>query len=247
MDIGFQLYSARNYPLGEVLATISRLGYKQAEGYSGLYADPAGLRAQLDANALSMPTAHVGLDDLARPAETLRLAETLGIRVIICPWLAPDQRPADAAGWLRLGERLQQLARPYQEAGLGFAYHNHDFEFLRLGDRYAMDLLLEAAPSVTVEADIAWIARGGADPLPWLEANGSRIIAVHCKDLAAPGENAAEDGWADFGHGVLPWADLARTILQKTGARYFVAEHDNPSDIERFASRSIAAIRSFGI
>lgn len=247
MDIGFQLYSARNFPLDEVLATISRLGYRQAEGYGGLYADPAALRARLDANDLTMPTAHIGLDDLAKPAETLKLAETLGISVVICPWLAPEQRPADAAGWQRLGERLQELARPYQEAGLGFAYHNHDFEFVRFGDRYGMDLLLEAAPSVTVEADIAWIARGGAEPLPWLEANGSRIIAVHCKDLAAPGENAAEDGWADFGHGVLPWGELAQTALQKTGARYFVAEHDNPSDIERFATRSIAAIRSFGI
>src|SRR5690554_6023887 len=119
MDIGFQLYSARNHPLDEVLPLIARLGYLQAEGYGSLYTDPAGLKAQLDANGLSMPTAHIGLDDLARPDETLRLAATLGTKVVICPWLAPDQRPADAAGWQRFGERLQALARPYQQAGLG--------------------------------------------------------------------------------------------------------------------------------
>lgn len=246
MDIGFQLFSARNYPLADVLRTIAELGYKQAEGYGSLYTDPQALRAQLDENGLGMPTAHIGLDDLGKPEQTLRLAETLGIKVVICPWLAPDQRPVDAAGWQRFGARLQELAKPYQDAGLGFAYHNHDFEFARLGGRYAMDLLLEAAPSVSVEADIAWIVRGKADPAPWLEANGNRIIAVHLKDIAAPGENTAEDGWADVGHGVLPWAELFKTVTQKTGARYFIAEHDNPSDIERFASRSMAAIKSLG-
>lgn len=246
MDIGFQLFSARNYPLAEVLRSISRLGYRQAEGYSGLYADPKGLRAHLDENGLSMPTAHVALADLKRPEQTLRLAEALDIKVVICPWLAPHERPADGAGWSRFGARLQELARPYQEAGLGFAYHNHDFEFEAFDGRFGLDLLLEAAPAISVEADIAWIARGGADPIRWLSNNGSRILAVHLKDIAPEGENADEDGWADVGHGVLPWAELFTTITQKTGARYFVAEHDHPNDIDRFAARSIAAIRSFG-
>jgi sugar phosphate isomerase/epimerase len=246
MDIGFQLYSARSYPLDEVLATIARLGYKQAEGYGGLYTDPRDLKAKLDAHGLTMPTAHIGLDDLAKPDKTLELADTLGIKVVICPWLGPEQRPSSADGWKRLGERLQNIARPYQDAGLGFGYHNHDFEFVAYEGRFGMDLLLEAAPGISMEADVAWIARGKADPVPWLEQFGSRIIAVHFKDLAAPGENAAEDGWADVGHGVLPWRELFTLVMQKTAARYLIAEHDKPSDLERFASRSIAAIKSFG-
>lgn len=247
MDIGFQLYSARNYPLADVLEKIAALGYTHVEGYGGLYADPDGLKAQLEANGLTMPTAHVGLDQLEKPAETLTLAKTLGIEVIVCPWLAPDQRPLDASGWQRLGERLQNIATPYQDAGLGFAYHNHDFEFATYDGRHAMDLMLETAPAVSIEADIAWIARGKADPAPWLEQFGSRVVAVHVKDIASPGQNANEDGWADVGHGILPWKDLLSTVKAKTAARYFVVEHDNPSDIDRFASRSIAAIRSFGV
>jgi sugar phosphate isomerase/epimerase len=246
MDIGFQLYSARNYPLSDVLRTISRLGYKQAEGYGTIYADPAALRAELDANGLSMPTAHVSLDDLKQPDRTMKLAETLGIEVIVCPWLHPAERPGDAGGWQRFGEQLNAVARPYTEAGLTFGYHNHDFEFAQYGGRYAMDLLLEAAPEVSVEADVAWIARGKADPKAWLEQFGERIIAVHVKDIAPPGENTDEDGWADVGQGVLPWPELFRVARESTRAQYFIAEHDNPSDVERFASRSIAAIKGFG-
>jgi sugar phosphate isomerase/epimerase len=246
MDVGFQLYSGRKYPLAEVLKTISALGYTHCEGYGDLYTDPNALKAQLDANGLAMPTAHVSLGDLEDSAKALRLAETLGIKVIVCPWLHPDQRPKDASGWSKLGERLEQLAKPYRDAGLSFGYHNHDFEFVRIGDRYPMDLLLEAAPSVEVEADVAWIARGKADPGPWLEKHGKRIIAVHVKDIAPAGANLDEDGWADVGQGTLPWKDLLATARTKTAARYFIAEHDNPNDIERFARRSIEAIKSYG-
>lgn len=246
MDIGFQLYSARNFPLDDVLAMLAALGYTQVEGFGGVYGDPRGLREKLDANGLGMPSGHVGLDQLDKPAEVIRLAEALGMKLIICPWLAPGHRPTEASGWQRLGERLQLLARPYLDAGLAFAYHNHDFEFARFGDDYGMDLLLAAAPDVSAEVDVAWIARGGADPEPWLRKFGPRIVAVHVKDIAPAGQNADEDGWADVGHGVLPWQDLLATARGATAARYFMVEHDKPSDVRRFASRSIDALRTFG-
>lgn len=245
MDIGFQLYSARNYPLADVLKTVAALGYKTVEGYGSLYTDPQGLKAQLAANGLSMPTAHVSLGDLEDTAKGLELARTLGIQVIVCPWLAPDQRPTSAEGWKAFGEKLQQIAKPYQDAGLTFGYHNHDFEFVTYDGRFAMDILLDAAPAVNIEADVAWIVRGKADPAPWLARNGDRIVAIHVKDIAPAGQNVDEDGWADAGQGIVPWKTLW-PIARATKARYFIAEHDNPNDIDRFASRSIAFIKSLG-
>lgn len=246
MDIGFQLFSARNFPLADVLKKISALGYTHVEGYGSLYTDPKALKAELDANGLTMPTAHVALADLEDISRTLKLAETLGIKVVVCPWLSPEQRPTSADGWKRFGDKLQGIGKPYQDAGLGFGYHNHDFEFASYEGRFAMDLLLEAAPAASIEADVAWIVRGKADPAPWLEKNGSRIVAVHLKDIAPAGENASEDGWADVGHGVVPWKTLFPLIRSRTQAKYFIAEHDNPSDIDRFASRSIASVKALG-
>lgn len=246
MDIGFQLFSARNYPLADVLKKIAALGYTHAEGYGALYTDPAELRKMLDDNGLTMPTAHIGLADLEDTAKTLKLAETLGIKVVICPWLAPEQRPTSADGWKRFGDKLQKIGKPFQDAGLGFGYHNHDFEFVTYDGRYAMDVLLEAAPAVSVEADVAWIFRGKGDAAKWLADNGGRIIAVHVKDLAPEGQNEDEGGWADAGHGTLPWKDLWKVVRERTNARYFVAEHDNPNDIDRFARRAIETIKSLG-
>ena len=59
MDIGFQLYSARNYPFADVLKTVAALGYTQVEGYGALYADDAKvaeLSAALSNTGLLMPT-----------------------------------------------------------------------------------------------------------------------------------------------------------------------------------------------
>ena len=83
-------------------------------------------------------------------------------------------------------------------------------------------------------------------PAKWLEANGQRIIAIHVKDLAPAGEAEDEGGWADAGHGTVPWKTLWPIIRTKTRAGYFIAEHDNPNDIDRFASRAIATIKALG-
>ena len=90
-DFSFQLYSARNYPpFSDVFKLLARLGYKQVEGFGGLYGDPAGLRADLDANGLIMPTGHFGLDMLRDKASAVETARTLGVETIFCPFIAQN-------------------------------------------------------------------------------------------------------------------------------------------------------------
>jgi sugar phosphate isomerase/epimerase len=108
-----------------------------------------------------------------------------------------------------------------------------------------MEIILETAPDIEWEADIAWIARGKADPEAWFDRYGDRITAVHVKDIARAGECLDEDGWADVGHGVLDWNNLITKVTSKTKAQYFVAEHDKPSDAVRFAERSIATAKNW--
>lgn len=104
------------------------------------------------------------------------------------------------------------------------------------GRRY-IDLMLEEAPDLLWEADLAWIVRGGADPVAALKRYAGRIEAVHLKDIAIAGQCLDEDGWADPGHGVLDWSVLV-PVLEEIGVTLFVAEHDKPNDVARFAQRA---------
>ncbi len=246
-DFSYQLYCSRNFPpLSRTLQMVAAAGYKNVEGYGALYADAskvAELNAHLAASGLKMPTGHFGIDQLENePDRVLEIAEAVGIETIYCPFLPPDQRPDTGKGWYEFGQRLQKAAAPYRDAGLGFGWHNHDFEFRNTANgALPQTAIFEGGPDLEWEADIAWVIRGGADPQEWIRTMGKRITAVHVKDIAPAGENKDEDGWADVGHGMVDWQSLMTALKERTRAKYYVMEHDNPKDDKRFAERSLAA------
>ena len=244
----YQLYSSRNFPpLSDTLTLLAGLGYQDVEGFGGLYADDAKLAelaTGLKTTRLKMPTAHFGIDMLEKdPDRVLAIARTLGIKRIYCPHLMPDQRPTDGAGWRAFGARLEAAGRPYKAAGLGFGWHTPDFEFVPTADGAIPQAeIMAGGPSLEWEIDVAWVIRGGADPVQWIRRYGPRITAAHVKDIAPQGQNTDEDGWADVGHGTVDWASMM-AALRAVGCQHFVMEHDNPSDHARFAKRSILALR----
>ncbi|MBL0373132.1 sugar phosphate isomerase/epimerase [Rhizobium sp. KVB221] len=250
--VSFQLYSARNYPpLSDVLRMLGTLGYREVEGFGGIYGpmdDNAvkQLKADLDANGLRMATGHFGIDQLEdEPTRMLSIARTLGMDSIYCPFLMPDDRPKDAEGWKAFGARLEKASKPFKDAGLEFGWHNHDFEFAVLSDgSLPHDRIFEAGPGLSWEMDVAWVVRGGADPFKFIDLYKDRITSVHVKDIAPAGQNEDEWGWADVGHGIVQWPKIWEA-LKATKARHFVVEHDNPSDLERCARRSIETIKTF--
>ena len=245
----YQLYSSRNFPpLAETLSHLGEVGYSEIEGYGALFSedtDLEALRAQIDETGLAMPTAHIGLDVLCdRPHRAIEIARVLGLEAIFAPFLPLAERPTTPSGWEAFGARLDEMAKPLQDAGLVVGWHNHAFEFEPVEAYLPMDLILLAGDSLKVELDVAWCVKGGADPLDWIATNGSRIAAAHIKDIAPEGECADEDGWADVGHGIMDWPPIM-AALRDTPCRWFVAEHDNPKDHRRFAKRALAAMRAF--
>jgi len=131
--------------------------------------------------------------------------------------------------------------------GKTFAWHNHDFEFDVLSDgSVPMQVLLEHAPEIHWELDIGWIQRAGESPATWLQQHAKRVSAIHLKDVAATGECLDEDGWADVGHGTVDWQSLL-VEMKKSNANVFAVEHDNPSDLNRFAKNSFESIQSWNL
>jgi sugar phosphate isomerase/epimerase len=246
----YQLYSSRNFPpMDATLAMLAQAGYSAVEGYGALYADDAAVaatRAGLAATGLTMPTGHFGLGMLeGEVSKVLDIARALKMERIYCPHVMPDERPSDAAGWTAFGERLQRAGAPYRAAGLGFGWHNHDFEFKTLADgSLPQARIFEGGPDLEWEIDVAWVIRGGADPMAWIETYKNRITAAHVKDIAPAGQNADQDGWCDVGDGTVDWKGLL-AALRGIGVKHLVMEHDNPKDHVAFATRSIAAVTGF--
>lgn len=242
--LAFQLYTARKFkPLKDTLALVAATGFQEIEGIAAIYDSLKVLRSGMDKHGLTMPTGHfsVAMLEHERPKVTA-LARELGLRQIIAPYLPPDERPRNAAGYAKLGKRLASIGEWVRGEGYGFAWHNHDFEFVKLPTgEYPHDVIFGTAPLLDWECDVAWIARSGNNPLPWIKKYAGRITAVHVKDIAPKGENLDEDGWADVGQGTVKWPAMFKA-LTSTAVLNFVVEHDNPSDLERFCRRSFAYV-----
>ena len=242
--LSMQLYSARKFPpVEEQIAIIARRGYTNVETFGPFHQDASATRRLLDAHRLVATSAHFSIDAIESESQlTVSIARELGVEIIVAPYLLPERRPTDLAEWKAFGARLARIGETFAAKGLLFAWHNHDFEFLPLPDG-SMPIEHILGDVLLWEADLAWIARAGADPRHWIERYRGRMPLVHVKDIAPAGENVDEDGWADVGAGVLPWSELWNQCVE-SGARIMIAEHDNPNSFDRFARVSATAMRS---
>jgi len=248
MDFSYQLYSARNEKSpDETLKTLKQLGYSQVEGWGGQFTDPAALAASVKAAGLTMPTAHIGYAQLEDTANAIKIAKAVGIQTIYCPAPPSSDYREGKGDWSQLAAGLAKIGAALKAGGVGFGYHNHHWEFGKLPTGKPPIELILASPDVQWEMDLAWVVKAGEDPVKWMDKLGDRITAVHVKDIAPAGEAADEDGWADVGYGTLDWKSLIQTIKAKTKAKYFVAEHDKPSDAIRFARRSMESVKKMGL
>lgn len=231
--LAVQMYSLRELtqPLDETLREVAAAGYAGIEtvGTQGVSADE--LRALTNKHGLKVASSHVGLADLeADTGGVLAFNKAVGNDTVIVPWIAPDARSSEAADWSALGARLGKLAAVCDAAGMRLLYHNHDFEMQDIDGKTALEWLLEGAGgSLGLELDLAWVVRGGEDPLALLSAFKGRVKRVHVKDLAPAGENEDEDGWADVGSGTLSWEGLL-SASKAAGAEWYVVEHDKPKN-----------------
>ena len=188
--LALQLYSGRKFPpLFAQLETISRCGFTHVETFGPLNDDPERTRRQLETFGLSAVSAHVDVDAIAGdPAGVARAARALKIDTIVAPYLAPERRPRDRAGWAAFGAFLAEQKRHLAKEGLRLVWHNHDFEFAPLAEGgVALEYIL--GEDLDWEADLAWVQRSGENPSAWIQRYRGRIPLIHVKDIAPPGEN----------------------------------------------------------
>ena len=245
--VAIQLYTLRSLgSLEAVLDAAAAAGYRHVELVGSHLEDAAATARGLQARGLAVSGSHVSLDALRENFDaTAAACRTLGFTQLFMPAVPREQRDMDAAGWRALGGELGRLAERATAAGLKLGYHNHDWELRpKQGNTTALELLFDAAGSAPLswEVDVAWLARGGADPRAWIGRYRDRVKAAHVKDIAPAGRNVEQDGWADVGAGRLDWPTLW-AACRAAGAEWMVVEHDKPADPAATARASFHYLR----
>ena len=247
MQISVQLYSLR--AVGDFdaqLALARKVGFTHVESVATHGLASADFAARLAAHGLALSSMHAGivlLEDAAERSKLIDACRATGCPLIVMPRLPMGERPSTGAAWQALGTRLAGLGELIHAAGLRLAYHNHDWEFHRYDGKTALEWIFGAAPAALLgwEADLGWVRRAGQTPLEWTERYADRLVSVHAKDIAQPGQGRDEDGWCALGEGLVGWAALLPALHPRSSL--FILEHDMPKDHEAMLRTSLACLQ----
>jgi sugar phosphate isomerase/epimerase len=224
--IGLQLYTVRRELQNDfegTLARISAIGYREVE-FAGYYErTPQQVKAILDKNHLSAPSAHTQLQGMRQNLDKLiEAAHVVGHRYLVLAYLNADERKSldDYKGVI---ESLNKAGEACQKAGVQLAYHNHDFEFPPLDGVVPYNLMLKETDSklVKMELDLYWITKAGQSATKYFAAHPGRFALVHVKDM----DNTPKRFFTEVGRGVIDFKQLLPQA-KKAGVKHFFVEQD---------------------
>lgn len=242
--LGAQLYTLRSVlpdDPAQTLKDLAALGYEEVEVLQNGYEDLRPLVEDAGLKAVSMhmvPAVLTGTwGDANKPTRTTvesvaELAAESGAGYLVMPYLGQADRGSDLDHYKSLGDKLNAAAETAKAAGLGFAYHNHAFEFEPMQGSTPLDAILESTDPALVglELDVFWVSLAGHDPVATIERYSGRVPLMHLKDKAADAptqfkEGAPKEAFKEVGSGVVDFpAVLAAS--EPAGVRHFFVEQD---------------------
>tara|TARA_R110002096_G_scaffold406647_1_gene604984 strand:+ start:1456 stop:2349 length:894 start_codon:yes stop_codon:yes gene_type:complete len=236
--MGYQLFSVRTDMAENPLATIKALkemGYEDFEFY-GFDADkgliygytPSELKTILDDLQLSITSGHYSFSPyLEKSDEALKhyvdqcilAAKAIDSKYITWPYIAPEQRTLD--NFKLMSRKLNLIGEQVNEAGLGFAYHNHGYEFEDYGGQSGFDIIINEtdASLVKLQMDMYWVMHSSTlTPKELIEKEPGRYVMWHIKDM----DKISRD-YSELGNGSIDY----RSILpdpKKSGLEFYYLE-----------------------
>ncbi len=252
LPVAVQLYSVRDDMEKDFYGTIRKMkefGYDGVE-FAGLFGqNPEEIKAFCEEIGIVPISAHVPYYDmLENPEAVLADYKTIGCKYVVVPYLTEECRPG-TDGFAATVEGIRKIGGAAKALGLQLLYHNHDFEFVKIGDDYALDVLYSSVSEdlLKTEIDTCWVNVAGVNPAEYIEKYSGRSPVVHLKDFKRSGEKlgklydligiddeagAQEEkdafSFMPVGYGVQDMPAIL-AACEEAGAEWVVVEQDNPA------------------
>lgn len=248
LPVAVQIYSVRDDAKADLRGTLEKIksmGYDGVE-FAGLYGyQPEEIKTMCREIGLVPVSAHVPyLDMVADPEGVLSQYATIGCQYVAVPYLTPEYRPG-TENFPEVIENIKKIGQAAKKLGIQLLYHNHDFEFITLNGKYALDILYEEVPAeyLQTELDTCWVNVGGEVPAEYIKKYTGRAPVVHLKDFygeksddmyeligiekKAP-KKPSKFEFRPVGSGLQDFPAILEASVE-AGASWVVVEQDNPS------------------
>ncbi|HPM92871.1 MAG TPA: TIM barrel protein [Bacteroidales bacterium] len=229
-DIGLQLYTVRDHiskDLPGTLRAVAKIGYTRLEaaGYNdGKFYGmaPGEFRSLVSGSGMQPVSSHVAFS----PEQSRHVIDAhleLDVPYVVYPWISMPEIPS-ADDYLRAAGLFNRLGEACKKDGLRFGYHNHDFEFKKIGDTTGFDILLKNTDPdlVCFEADIYWMQYANIVPGDYLSKYPGRFELWHIKDM----DSGTGRTFTEVGEGTIPYGDYFTNFKDISGMKYFFVEQD---------------------
>ena len=231
--IGLNMYTLRDIcktasALRDTFGKVRDVGYKYVQ-ISGLGSvDPHDITDAMNKYDLKACATHLSwdqfLDDLPAVIELHKLYGTTHSAIGGLPDAYRSREGAERF----VGEAESVIPR-LENAGLDFSYHNHNHEFVKVGDRTWLDTVHDAAAGIGIkfEIDVYWVVAGGADPADYIEKYQQEMSIVHLKDMSVTWER--EQRMCPVGSGNLNWSRI-NDAVKSAPIEFVIVEQDSHYD-----------------
>ena len=220
--IGLQLFSVRDAmaedPKGTLIA-LKEMGYEDFETYGfnpetgTIYGyTVAEFKALLDELGLTTTSGHYGFAALMETSpegvsayveKCIAAAKILESPYLTWPFVLEQYR--NPAGFERLASLLNQIGQQVTEAGLGFAYHNHGYEFDNWEGTTGFDIILaKTNPKwVKLQLDMYWAIHSGKTPRELVAEQPGRYVMWHIKNMHKVSRDYTEMGQGSIDYTIM--------------------------------------------
>jgi len=242
--LAVQLYTIRDFlkipsAVPTALKRVRKIGYAFAEIGGLAHVAPTEIRAILDDAGLVPIGYHTGLKELREHFDDL--VEKLHLWNVSHATIAgiDASERADEAAFHSRAVEMNEFGRRLATEHIRLQYHNHDFEFVKYGDKTAFEILYNETDSryLLAQIDTCWVARAGADPADWILRMKGRQEQIHFKDTVLTPSGPV---FAEVGAGNLNWPVIIDTC-RAVGVRDYIVEQDIcPATQDPFQSLEIS-------
>jgi sugar phosphate isomerase/epimerase len=247
---GIQLYMVKNELQQDTAGTLAKLaaiGYRDVEYFAlPVYtatqfrklANDAGLRCPSGHFAFGMEDTEKLLDDAGALGAHYVISSILPahpMKNVNVETIVQGLNHLQQDDFKLMAKKANEIGKKAHERGMQFAYHNHNIEFRKFDNGetgYSIIMKETDAELVKFEADIGWMARGGADALALFNTSPMRFPLLHFKDFAAidpPVTTLGTDGQqiVELGKGVVPFKPMVEAG-KKFHVEYYIVDQDPP-------------------
>jgi sugar phosphate isomerase/epimerase len=196
---------------------------------------------------LTVCNTHIGWDKLQSDIDDVIAQHKLWqCQHVAVGSMPAEYREGDEDGYKRFAAEAAEVGEKLAAADLTFSYHNHNFEFVRFGNRTGLDLIYDETDPryLQAEIDTYWVQAGGGDPAAWIMKVKDRMPVVHLKDMAVSGR---EQVMAEVGEGNLNWPAILQACKDANVEWYAVEQDITPGDPFDSLKISYDNLRAMGL